>query len=64
MRQWSKTQKITLLAWLAYIPYYLYMQYWENSVIAPIRVDLLIIYPLLAILTLASLVQLGQRWYR
>ena len=64
MRQWSKIQKITLLAWLAYIPYYFYMQYWENSVIAPIRVDLLIIYPLLAILTLASLVQLGRRWYR
>lgn len=53
----TKLQMSTLCLWLLYIPYYFMMQRWEQTVTAPIRVDLLLIYPLLGLLTLAVIIQ-------
>jgi hypothetical protein len=44
----------TAVLWLAYAAYELRMRAWERTVTAPIRVDLLVVWPVLAIATLAS----------
>jgi len=48
---------VTLIAWLLFVPYYFFMKHWEQTVIAPIRIDLLLIYPVLGLLTLAIVIQ-------
>jgi hypothetical protein len=44
-----------VFAWLAYAPYETWMYFWMQSVIAPIRVDLLLIGPVLLIGTVAAI---------
>ena len=56
-QQLTMLQKVTVWAWLAYLPYHVYMRWWETTVIAPIRIDLLLIYPMLAILTVLAIGQ-------
>lgn len=53
----TKLQIFTLCLWILYVPYYFMMQRWQQTVTAPIRIDLLLIYPLLGLLTLAAIVQ-------
>ncbi len=53
----TKLQIFTLCAWVLYVPYHFIMQQWAQGVIVPIRIDLLFIYPMLALLTLAVLIQ-------
>jgi len=48
-------------AWLAFGIYESYMYFWSRSVIAPIRVDLLLLAPLLYILTFLGLIQAISR---
>ena len=44
----------TATLWVAYAVYELRMRDWERTVTAPVRVDLLLVWPVLAIATLAS----------
>ena len=60
----TKLQIATLGAWILYIPYYFIMRRWEQTVIAPIRIDLLFIYTLLALLTMATLIQWLINYYK
>lgn len=60
----TRLQIITLIAWLLFVPYYFFMKYWEQTVIAPIRIDLLLIYPVLGLLTLAIVIQWLKRRYQ
>lgn len=60
----TRLQMVTLIAWLLFVPYYFFMKHWEQTVIAPIRIDLLIIYPVLGLLTLALLIQWLVKVYR
>ncbi len=53
----TRLQMITLIAWLLFMPYYFFMKHWEQTVIAPIRIDLLLIYPVLGLLTLVVVIQ-------
>jgi len=53
----TRLQMVTLIAWLLFVPYYFFMKHWEQTVIAPIRIDLLLIYPFLGLLTLAVVIQ-------
>ena len=48
------------LLWAAYLPYELRMRAWERSVTAPIRVDLLVIWPVLAIAAVASAIAFAR----
>lgn len=48
---------IAVAAWLAFGIYESYMYFWSRSVIAPIRVDLLLLAPLLYILTIPGFIQ-------
>jgi len=48
---------IAVAAWLAFGAYESYMYVWSQSVIAPIRVDLLLLAPLLYVLTIPGLIQ-------
>jgi hypothetical protein len=50
----------TAVLWLAYGAYELRMRAWERSVTAPIRVDLLVIWPVLAIATVASAIAFAR----
>ena len=43
---------VAALAWAAYLPYELHMHEWEKTVSGPIRVDLLLIAPVLYVLAL------------
>ena len=60
----TKLQRATLGAWILYIPYYFIMRRWEQTVIAPIRIDLLFVYTLLALLTIATLIQWLINYYK
>ncbi|WP_201534347.1 hypothetical protein [Psychrobacter ciconiae] len=60
----TRLQMVTLTAWLLFVPYYFFMKHWEQTVIAPIRIDLLLIYPVLGLLTLAVLIQWLKRRYQ
>ena len=52
----QKTTLVTAYFWLLYFIYECYMRFvWEPEVIAPIRVDLLFIYPLLLIATVVAI---------
>jgi hypothetical protein len=42
--------------WLAYAAYEVRMRQWERTVTAPIRIDLLLIWPILAAATLGSVI--------
>jgi hypothetical protein len=53
------TAAIGLLLWAAYTAYEIRMWYWMQTVIAPIRVDLLVLMPLMLIISLA--IVLGTR---
>jgi len=46
------------------VPYHFIMQQWARGTIAPIRVDLLFIYPMLALLTFAVLIQFLKNQYQ
>jgi len=46
----------TTLAWLIYGIYETRMYFWMKTVIAPIRIDLLLITPVLYLLTIAGIV--------
>jgi hypothetical protein len=50
----------TAVLWLAYAAYEMRMRAWERTVTAPIRVDLLVVWPVLAIATVASAIA----WFR
>ncbi len=52
---------ITSLLWLAYGIWEWRVQIWARTETAPIRVDLLLVYPLLAILTVWFLLALRRR---
>lgn len=60
----TRLQMVTLIAWLLFVPYYFFMKQWEQTVIAPIRIDLLLIYPALGLLTLAIVIQWFKRRYQ
>lgn len=60
----TKLQIFTLCAWVLYVPYHFIMQQWAQSVTAPISIDLLFIYPMLALLTIAVLIQWLIKQYR
>jgi len=60
----TKLQLFTLCAWVLYVPYHFIMQQWARGTIAPIRVDLLFIYPMLALLTFAVLIQFLKNQYQ
>lgn len=60
----TRLQMVTLIAWLLFVPYYFVMKRWEQTVIAPIRIDLLIIYPVLGLLTLAVILQAIKKFYQ
>ena len=49
----------TAIAWVAYAAYETRMYFWAKTVSAPIRVDLLLIGPVLYVVTLGALV----RWW-
>lgn len=49
------------LFWLAYGVYETYMYFWMKSVIAPIRVDLLLLTPLLYVAAIVGVVALTRR---
>jgi hypothetical protein len=53
---------ITSLLWLAYAVWEWRVKIWAETVTAPIRVDLLLIYPLLIILTSWSLFAIWRRF--
>jgi hypothetical protein len=46
----------TAVLWLAYAAYEVRMRQWERTVTAPIRIDLLLIGPILAAATLGSVI--------
>lgn len=52
---------IAIAAWFLFGIYESYMHYWSRSVIAPIRVDLLLLVPILYALTIFGLVQALMR---
>ena len=47
---------ITVIVWFVYGLWELYMHYWSKTVVAPIRVDLLLIAPLLYLISVLGLV--------
>ncbi len=47
---------LTSLMWLSSGAYEMHMREWERTVTAPIRVDLLLLWPVLAVASLASAV--------
>ena len=49
---------IVILLWLVYGVYETVMHFWMQSVIAPIRIDLLLIAPVLTVLTLVAVLGL------
>ena len=51
-------------AWAVYTLYELQLGAWEKTVIAPIRLDLLLIAPVLYALTIAAAIQLYRAWHR
>ena len=55
-----KTLLIAAVTWALYAGYETYMQAWSKTVTAPIRVDLLLLTPVLYFLTLMALVS----WWR
>ena len=59
----TKLQIFTLCAWVLYVPYHFIMQQWAQGVIAPIRIDLLLIYPMLALLTITVVIQWLRKQY-
>ncbi|HET7434049.1 MAG TPA: hypothetical protein VFN10_04965 [Thermoanaerobaculia bacterium] len=52
---------LPVIAWIAYAIYEWRMQIWSRSVIAPIRIDLLIIVPILLIASLCGAIALTYR---
>lgn len=48
---------LTLAAWCLFGVYECYMYYWSRTVIAPIRVDLLLVTPVLYAVTIFGLIQ-------
>ena len=52
---------IAIAVWILFGIYESYMYYWSRSVIAPIRVDLLLLMPILYALTIFGLVQALMR---
>jgi len=55
----------SVIVWIAYAAYETWMYFWMQSVVAPIRVDLLVIVPLLLVATLAALIACfgrGRQW--
>lgn len=50
MRILTKTQIITIISFMAYAIYEPYAKQWEKTVDAPIRTDLILIYPFLIII--------------
>lgn len=53
------------IAWGCFTAYSFRMREWEKTVVAPIRIDLLLLAPVLYIVTLAGVVQaLFCWWYR
>lgn len=55
----TKIQIVTVLLLLAWIAWEIYMKQWAKSQVgAIIRVDLLLIYPLIFIMTVLSILQL------
>lgn len=60
----TRLQMVTLISWLVFVPYYFVMKHWEQTVIAPIRIDLLLIYPVLGLLTFAVIIQWLKRRYQ
>ena len=47
---------ITVIVWFLYGLWELYMHYWSKTVVAPIRVDLLLIVPLLYLISVLSII--------
>ena len=47
---------ITVIVWFVYGLWELYMHYWSKTVVAPIRVDLLLIVPILYLISILGLV--------
>ncbi|TXD96850.1 hypothetical protein ES754_07380 [Psychrobacter frigidicola] len=60
----TQLQIFTLCAWVLYVPYHFIMQQWSQGVSAAIRIDLLFIYPMLALLTLAVIFQWLRKYYK
>lgn len=60
----SKGARLSVLAagiiWLLFTSYEWRMSYWERTVIAPIRVDLLLLTPVLYVITVIGLVGLWK----
>ncbi|WP_201528693.1 hypothetical protein [Psychrobacter frigidicola] len=57
----TQLQIFTLCAWVLYVPYHFIMQQWAQGATAAIRIDLLFIYPLLALLTILVFIQWLRR---
>ncbi len=55
-----RTVLVAAVTWLLYAAYETYMYFWSKTVTAPIRIDLLLLTPLLYLLTLAGLAS----WWR
>lgn len=52
---------LALAAWCLFGVYESYMYYWSRTVIAPIRVDLLLVTPILYAVTIFGLIQATMR---
>jgi hypothetical protein len=52
---------LAVAAWCLFGIYEIYMYYWSRTVIAPIRVDLLLVTPILYAVTIFGLVQASMR---
>ncbi|WP_201615559.1 hypothetical protein [Psychrobacter urativorans] len=57
----TQLQIFTLCAWVLYVPYHFIMQQWAQGATAAIHIDLLFIYPLLALLTILVFIQWLRR---
>ncbi|NGP45576.1 hypothetical protein G4V62_11660 [Bacillaceae bacterium SIJ1] len=65
MKKITKTQIVTIIFILGYIIWEIYVREWASTVSGPIiRVDLVIIYPILLLMVFLSIVQLVKRLNR